>query len=695
MPNLRLAYFLPFAVILLMAPAIAQPKKAMESVVSVLPVWPGKPQGGLGASRAGKPGTAPEGSGVVVLDGRHVATAWHVVRPAQRIDVRLSDGRILPAKLVGRDPATDIALLKIETARRPIDFNTDPELTERVCAIANAYGLGLSITCGVVSAVNVSNARFNAIEDFIQTDAAANPGSSGGALVDDDGDLVGMMSAIFAAKADTNIGINFAISARLLQRVVEDLQDDGHVSYVSAGWQLRELSRAQRARTAGAEISALAAEGPATAAGVRRGDIVVEIADRRIRTPRDAVAALALVRAPDKVDIEVLRGGKRHTLTLNFKDVSAPTDKDSGKVEGPPPSGGNECPYPAAVCKVRTAVFPIESFDPLASAVRIAPDLLVTNRHAVGNQTEATVHTPAGPRKARVVATAYRGDLALLRVAGLPDAGLVLDPNASGRQSAGSGPYFAVGADVARKEIRVFQPGKLINAPASGAALGRLHVTSRMQPGVSGGALVDRTGRLVAIAVGGGEGRNEALPVDQVEVLLRLRNAADAETVHEKLGRAFEACAAGLDLAKRARRGQRPDPAVLDILKNDCRASENPVQHLTAGRYLAFARDFKSSISIIEAAVTQVPNSINARISLLVALQLAGRFEQMLPHARWLMKVVPADPQALRFGIQSGVWGGDKQLAEDAYKLLLAADPRQAQAARRFIDRPPPAPRQR
>ena len=115
MPKLRLACFLPFAVILLMAPAIAQPKKAMKSVVSVLPVWPGKPQGGIGASRAGKPGRAPEGSGIVVLDGRHVATAWHVVRPAKRIDVRLSDGRILPAKLVGRDPATDIALLKIES----------------------------------------------------------------------------------------------------------------------------------------------------------------------------------------------------------------------------------------------------------------------------------------------------------------------------------------------------------------------------------------------------------------------------------------------------------------------------------------------------------------------------------------------------------------------------------------------------
>ena len=397
-----------------------------------------------------------------------------------------------------------------------------------------------------------------------------------------------------------------------------------------------------------------------------------------------------------KVDIEALRDGKRRTFTLDFKEVSPRTDKDSGKAAKLTESGGDDCPYPAAVCKVRAAVFPIESFDPLASAVRIAPDLLVTNRHAVGNQTEATVHTPTGPRKAKVVATAYRGDLALLKVAGLPDAGPILGgPRPIGRRRESSGPYFAVGADIARKEIRVFRPGKLINAPAPGAALGRFHVTSRMQPGVSGGALVDQTGRLVAIAVGGGEGRNEALPVDQVEKLLKLRNAADAETVHRKLGRAFEACAAGLDLAKQARRGQRPDPAVLDILNNDCRASGNPVQHLTAGRYLAFARDFDRSISIIEAAVTQVPNSINARISLLVALQLAGRFKQMLPHARWLMKVVPADPQALRFGIQSGVWGGDKQLAEDAYKLLLAADPRQAQAARRFIDRPPPVPRQR
>ncbi|MEP3630367.1 MAG: hypothetical protein ABJN04_10220 [Hyphomicrobiales bacterium] len=116
---------------------------------------------------------------------------------------------------------------------------------------------------------------------------------------------------------------------------------------------------------------------------------------------------------------------------------------------------------------------------------------------------------------------------------------------------------------------------------------------------------------------------------------------------------------------------------------------------VNAGRLLGIGRATNEAIKLHEAVVTRVPNSINARLSLLVSLQLGGRFMEMLPHARWLMDVIADDPQALRFAIQSGVWGDDKALAERAYAKLLKADPRQAQAARRFIDNAPPAPPRR
>ena len=121
----------------------------------------------------------------------------------------------------------------------------------------------------------------------------------------------------------------------------------------------------------------------------------------------------------------------------------------------------------------------------------------------------------------------------------------------------------------------------------------------------------------------------------------------------------------------------------------------NHGQLLEAGRILARARDFAGAIALHGEAARQVPNSINARISLLVSLQLAGRFVEMTGHARRVMRMAPEDPRVLRFAIQSGVWGNAPELAEEAYRALLKADPRQALAARRFIDNAPPAPRRR
>ena len=665
------------AALLCFAPAKthAVTNETLSSVVSVLPVWPGRAQGGAGAS----PGTAPEGSGVILRPGI-IATAWHVVEPAKKIDVRLSDGRILPAKLIARDTATDIAILGVDLKLEPIEIAPDPILAQRVCSIGNAYGFGLSVTCGVVSALHVTNAGFNPVEDFVQTDAAANPGMSGGALVDEQGRLVGMVSAIFASKSDTNIGINFAVSSQLLLRVATALTATGEIEYPKPGWELATADMEQLKMLAAPVVRSVGAASPANQAGIKVGDLIIEIGERRTRTPRDAIAALAILSdETSSVTVKLQRDGKMQTVSLPLKAETI-QKADQAKADIP-----GDCPHPAPVCIVRQAVFPISSFDPVASATRIGPSLLVTNRHVVGNRSDAIVHTPDGPRGASLVPSAFRGDLVLLEVSGLPENGYVPNLEASPEPA---DTFYAIGADVARQEVRVFDPGGLISGPAPGAEFGRLHVEARMQPGVSGGALVNKAGNLTGIAVGGGEGRFEAVPLKNVRRLLELRDAGNAQSVTRHLGEAFGECEQSIE---RAQSGNSNE-GNWEKLEKVCAQAFNQGQLLKAGRTLARAGKFDGAQNLLRQAVEQVPNSINARKSLLVALQLSARFEEMTGHARWLMERAMDDPQSLRFAIQSGVWGNQPELAEEAYQALLKADPRQAQAARRFIDNAPPAP---
>ena len=649
----------------------------MNSVVSVLPQWPARPQGGTG----GPPGASPEGTGVA-LRPNVIATAWHIVEPADRIEVRLADGRILPASLIARDPLSDIALLSVDTSLAPFDPSSSPALADPVCSIGNSFGLGLSVTCGVVSAIQVSNAGFNAVEDFVQTDAAINPGASGGALVDRQGRLVGMVSAIFASKGDTSTGVGFAVSAELLWRVTEALLADGKASYPSPGWRLDVPRRNQLAHLAAPIVAALQVGGPAEEAGVRKGDLVVAVGERRTRSPRDAESALAVLpESARAVELTILRGNAELKVALPLRSGAI---IESGAVS--PQARHGDCPHPAAVCIMRQAVFPVSSFDPLASATRIAPKLLVTNRHVVGDRMDAVVHTPDGPRDAEVIASDYVGDLVLLGVDGLPDDGHVPTLNDSAVETA---QLYVVGADVTHQEVRVLDPGTLIAGPAESAELGRIHVTAQMQPGFSGGALVDESGSLLGIAVGGGDGRYEAIPLTQVARLIDGRNSDAAPELTEWLGRAFANCA---DQINASEGGAQIEPqAFVDI----CSTAINQGQLLEAGRMLAKSGSYDGAAMLHGQAVRQTPNSINARLSLLASMQLAARFEDMIEHAQWLIGMAPDDPRALRIAIQSGVWGDVPELAEEAYLLLLDADPRQARAARRFIDSAPPAPPRR
>ena len=189
---------------------------AAPSVVVIEPTWPGYNRPGFGAP----PGTAPAGTGIFIGTGdrsNHLVTAAHVIARATEIEIVTEDGMRHAAAVIAVDTQRDIAILETKLKRRPITLRlTDPAIGEHGCAIGNSFGLGLSISCGVVSAIHRKQIGFNPIEDFVQTDAAINPGGSGGALVDADGRLIGMIDGIFTKEADIDAGVNFAVSVPLL-----------------------------------------------------------------------------------------------------------------------------------------------------------------------------------------------------------------------------------------------------------------------------------------------------------------------------------------------------------------------------------------------------------------------------------------------------------------------------------------------
>lgn len=300
------------------APAVAE---AVQSVVVVLPRWKGVRQGFAPRTADGR--IAPEGSGVAVRPGGLIATNDHVLGDAVSVRVRLADGRTLPAEIIGRHKATDIALLKVAVDVPTAKPGPEPGLASPVCAIGNPFGRGISVSCGVVSAIGRANAGFNEIEDFIQTDAAVNPGGSGGALVDGKGRLVGLVSAIFAQGADANIGVNFAASRQLLDRVVDDLADDGTVRAATARLETGAISPVQAGQMSGIAVVEVTQDGPAFRAGIEAGDIITAIAGKAVATSGQFRALLFRHRPGEQVDFQTLRGGEPRTLTVTL-DAAAP-----------------------------------------------------------------------------------------------------------------------------------------------------------------------------------------------------------------------------------------------------------------------------------------------------------------------------------------------------------------------------------
>ncbi|MEO3430897.1 trypsin-like peptidase domain-containing protein [Pelagibius sp. CAU 1746] len=291
--------------------------RVMDSVVSVLPLWPGQPRGGQPDL---PPGVAPEGTAVAIAPGGYLATALHVVDRALEVTVRLPDGRLVPAEVLGRDPASDLALLGIEADLPPLPYAPEPSLGAPVCAVGNQFGLDLSVTCGVVSALHRAGTGFNPIEDFVQTDAVVNPGASGGALVDAEGRLVGLLSAIFTMESDANIGVNFAASAALVRRVMVDLKTYGQVRRAKAGLGLEELDPEERATEVGLRVAGVLPGGAAEAAGIRAGDLLTAVEGRRVTKVPEAIAAIQMKRPGETLRLALKRDGQ----TLDLGLVLAP-----------------------------------------------------------------------------------------------------------------------------------------------------------------------------------------------------------------------------------------------------------------------------------------------------------------------------------------------------------------------------------
>jgi serine protease Do/serine protease DegQ len=262
------------------------------------------------------------GSGVIV-DARQgiVLTNNHVIKNAAEVIVTLKDRRQFPAKLIGTDPATDIAVLKIDApnlAALKLGDSDQLSVGDFVVAIGNPFGLGQTVTSGIVSALGRTGINLDGYEDFIQTDASINPGNSGGALINLRGELVGINTAIIGPSGG-NVGIGFAVPVNMARAVMSQIVSFGEVKRGRLGVEIGDLTPDVAAKlktptAEGAVITNVQAESPADKAGLRRGDVVLGFNGRPVKSGPDLRNRLGLTPVGEDVELAVFRGGQRLTI---------------------------------------------------------------------------------------------------------------------------------------------------------------------------------------------------------------------------------------------------------------------------------------------------------------------------------------------------------------------------------------------
>lgn len=259
------------------------------------------------------------GSGVIVRPDGYILTNNHVIAQADQIVVALQDGRRAEAKVIGTDPDTDLAVIKIELTELPVlPFKlSGNEVGDVVLAIGNPFGVGQTVTQGIISATGRSDLGINTYEDFIQTDAAINPGNSGGALIDVAGNLIGVNTAIFS-QSGGSLGIGFAIPAKICQQILNSILKDGRVIRGWMGISLVPPTQEDvlQPRQTGVVVADVLRNGPAAQAGIKVGDRIVKVNQEDISSTSHLINYVAL-QAPDStIQVEVMRGEQKVDLTV-------------------------------------------------------------------------------------------------------------------------------------------------------------------------------------------------------------------------------------------------------------------------------------------------------------------------------------------------------------------------------------------
>jgi serine protease DegQ len=264
------------------------------------------------------------GSGVIVSPKGYILTNHHVVEAADEIEVALADGRNFRARVVGTDPDTDIAVLKVDADNLPsITFGRAEQVQvgDAVLAIGNPFGVGQTVTMGIVSALGRSHLGINTFENFIQTDAAINPGNSGGALVDASGNLIGINSAIYS-RSGGSLGIGFAIPVSLAKQVMEQIIQRGSVVRGWIGVEVQEMTPEladsfRLPQAAGVIIAGVLRGGPADKAGVKPGDVLLAIDGQSVADSSGMLNTIAAIQPGQVAVLKLVRNQAELQLRVN------------------------------------------------------------------------------------------------------------------------------------------------------------------------------------------------------------------------------------------------------------------------------------------------------------------------------------------------------------------------------------------
>jgi serine protease Do len=286
------------------------------------------------------------GSGVIVTKDGYILTNNHVVDGASEVKVAMTDGREFTAKVIGRDPKSDIAVVKINATDLPTVPMADSdqvEVGDVVLAIGNPFGVGQTVTKGIVSAKERGGMGIEAYEDFIQTDAAINPGNSGGALVDIDGRLVGINTAILSRTGGSQ-GVGFAIPTEIARNVMQSLVAYGHVTRGYLGVSIQDVNQEladefKLKHAEGALVSEVLPDGPAAQAGFKDGDVITDFNGKKVADSRHLKLAVADTKPDSTVPVQILRNGEKQTLNVTVKllpgtETVAENDAGSGTDTG-------------------------------------------------------------------------------------------------------------------------------------------------------------------------------------------------------------------------------------------------------------------------------------------------------------------------------------------------------------------------